>query len=136
MYDNRGGRVTYRCVNGNGYGCGYGYGYGYPYPPQRYAPAPAYAPPRYSAPPPRRSYESEGGWGATRQAPPGAYTGHAAPLSGVIETLRRRTPGRELDAAVDFVDGRPVYRVEWLTARGRRMDYLVDAESGAILSGR
>ena len=110
--------------------------YGYGYPPPRYAPAPAYEAPRYAAPPPRRPYETGAGWGQTREAPPGYYTGRPAPLSGVIESIRRRSPGRELDAAVTMIEGRPAYRVVWLTARGRRMDYLVDAETGAILSER
>lgn len=115
-------------------------GYGYRYPAPRYAPPPNLAPPRYAVPPPRRGYDAGSGWGQTREAPPGAvpraYPGHSAPLSGVIESLRRRSPGRELDAALDMADGRPVYRVLWLTERGRRMDFLVDAETGAILSGR
>ena len=115
--------------------------WGYGYPPARYGQPPSsYAPPRYAAPLPRRPYEPGGGWSQTREAPPGAYPGaypsRSAPLSGVIESLRRRSPGRELDAALDMVDGRPVYRVVWLTEHGRRMDYLVDAETGAILSGR
>jgi uncharacterized membrane protein YkoI len=59
-----------------------------------------------------------------------------ASLGFVIESIRRRSPGRQLDADVDFMDGRPVYRVRWLTVHGRRMDYLVDAETGVILSGR
>ncbi len=30
---------------------------------------------------------------------------------------------------------RPIYRVRWMTHNGRRMDYLIDAATGAILSG-
>jgi hypothetical protein len=111
-------------------------GYGYGEPPPRYVQPSPYAPPRYPAPPPRRTYENGSGWGRTREAPPGAYPGRSAPLSGVIASLRRRSPGRELDAAMDVMDGRPVYRVLWLTEHGRRMDYLVDAETGAIISER
>ena len=59
-----------------------------------------------------------------------------ASLGWVIETIRRRSPGRQLDADVGYIDGRPVYRVRWLTEHGRRMDYLVDAATGVILSGR
>ena len=33
------------------------------------------------------------------------------------------------------MDGRPVYRVFWLTVHGRRVDYLVDAQTGVILNG-
>jgi uncharacterized membrane protein YkoI len=59
-----------------------------------------------------------------------------ASLGWVIESIQHRSPGRQLDAYMDYVDGRPVYRVRWLTVHGRRMDYLVDAMTGAILSGR
>ena len=59
-----------------------------------------------------------------------------ASLGWVIESIRRRTPGRQLDAEVAMVGGRPVYHVLWITPQGRRMDYIVDAQSGAILSGR
>jgi len=53
----------------------------------------------------------------------------------VIERLQRRSPGRQLDAEINYMDGRPVYRVIWLTVRGRRIDYIVDATTGAILAG-
>ena len=33
-------------------------------------------------------------------------------------------------------DGRQVYRVMWLTRQGRRLDYVVDAETGRILGVR
>lgn len=117
--------------------------------PERYpAYPPSYAaPPRYASPPPRRPYEAPPGWRAAPRQPPGiegprqsgATEGgrpRMASLGWVIESIRRRSPGRQLDADVDFMDGRPVYRVRWLTVHGRRMDYLVDAESGVILSGR
>ncbi len=113
-----------------------GYGFGYGYPPPRIAPQPPYAPPRYPAPPPRRPNEPGGGWSQDREAAPGLYGGRAASLTEVIESIRRRSPGRELDAVVEMMDGRPTYRVLWITAHGRRMDYVVDAETGAILSGR
>ena len=29
----------------------------------------------------------------------------------------------------------PIYRVRWMTRDGRRVDYLIDAATGAILSG-
>ena len=57
------------------------------------------------------------------------------PLAQVLETINRRTPGRQLDAGIEAgPDGRPVYRVRWATMDGRRIDYLVDARSGAIIS--
>jgi uncharacterized membrane protein YkoI len=53
----------------------------------------------------------------------------------VIESIGRRSPGRVLDARVEDRGGRPVYRVLWLTTHGRRIAYIVDAETGAVLGG-
>ena len=55
-------------------------------------------------------------------------------LDGVISQMHRRFPGgRMLDAGVENYDGREVYRVRWATGDGRRVDYLVDAQTGAIV---
>jgi uncharacterized membrane protein YkoI len=59
--------------------------------------------------------------------------GRHVPLGRVIDTLRRRTPGRQLDAGLEVRDGRTVYRVRWAAQDGRRIDYLVDAETGAVV---
>ena len=59
--------------------------------------------------------------------------GRHVPLGQVLQTLRRRTPGRQLDAGLEQQGGRTVYRVRWAADDGRRIDYLVDAESGAIV---
>ena len=59
--------------------------------------------------------------------------GRHVPLGRVIEMLRRRTPGRQLDAGLEVRDGRTVYRVRWAANDGRRIDYLVDAETGAVV---
>jgi uncharacterized membrane protein YkoI len=56
------------------------------------------------------------------------------PLATIIEQLRRKTPGRQLDAGLEDQNGRQVYRVRWMTQDGRRIDYLIDAATGAILS--
>jgi len=112
-----------------------------------YGGAPRYAPPppvrNYESPPLRRPYDAPPGWRGAARAPPGMARGpegmdrpRMASLGWVIESIRRRSPGRQLDADIDYMDGRPVYRVRWLTERGRRMDYIVDAETGVILSGR
>jgi hypothetical protein len=66
----------------------------------------------------------------------GVRYGRMAPLGRVIETIRQRTPGRQLDAGIEYLGDRPVYRVRWVTVQGRRVDYLVDAATGAILAGR
>jgi len=62
--------------------------------------------------------------------------GQMAPLGFVIANLQRRAPGRQLDTAVEFEDGRPVYRVRWITNQGRRIDYVMDAASGRYLGER
>ena len=62
--------------------------------------------------------------------------GQMAPLSYVISNLQRRAPGRQLDTVVEFEDGRPVYRVRWLTVQGHRIDYVVDAATGRVLGER
>ena len=64
----------------------------------------------------------------------GVREGRLAPLSQILSEIRRRTPGRQLDAGLESERGRPVYRVRWAALDGRRIDYIVDAESGRILS--
>lgn len=59
--------------------------------------------------------------------------GRLIPLTQIIEQIRRREPGRLLNAGLEQGD-RPVYRVRWASDDGRRVDYLVDAESGQVLA--
>jgi uncharacterized membrane protein YkoI len=51
-----------------------------------------------------------------------------------MEGIGQRTPGRPLDAGIEDMGGRTVYRVRWITTHGRRIDYIVDAATGAVLS--
>jgi len=37
------------------------------------------------------------------------------PLGRVIEQVRFRTPGRQLDAGLEYQGERPIYRVRWMT---------------------
>jgi hypothetical protein len=74
------------------------------------------------------------GWGAQQDAVrAGVRQKLYVPLGQAIESIRRRGPGRELDAGLEQWQGRPAYRVRWAEPDGRRIDYMVDAESGAIL---
>jgi len=57
------------------------------------------------------------------------------PLAQVIARINARSPGRQLDAGLEYQGDRPIYRVRWMTNDGRRVDYLIDAATGAILSG-
>lgn len=69
------------------------------------------------------------------EARQGVREHHLMPLGRVIEQVRMRTPGRQLDAGLEYQGERPIYRVRWMTRDGRRIDYLIDAATGAILSG-
>jgi len=125
-----------------------GYGRGFPgYGGQRFAPrqqpfAPQSFPPAYAPAPGYGSYAPPyaPGGGAWRNQQEflrqGVRQGQLAPLGGVIQNIRRVTPGRQLDAGLEYMGPRLVYRVRWMTARGRRLDYFVDAATGAIISGR
>jgi hypothetical protein len=64
----------------------------------------------------------------------GVRQGRYVPLNRVIPSLQRRFPGRQLDAGLEQGwDGRPVYRVRWAATNGRRIDFIVDAQTGAVL---
>jgi uncharacterized membrane protein YkoI len=65
------------------------------------------------------------------QARDGVQSGQLIPLSRVIDMIGRRVPGRVLDAGLEGSN----YRVRWATADGRRIDFIVDARTGQILSG-
>jgi uncharacterized membrane protein YkoI len=65
------------------------------------------------------------------QARGGVQSGQLIPLSRVIDMIGRRVPGRVLDAGLEGSN----YRVRWAAADGRRIDFIVDARTGQILSG-
>jgi uncharacterized membrane protein YkoI len=61
--------------------------------------------------------------------------GRHLPLEKVIAIVRKRTPGRLLDTGLERdPEGHQVYRVRWAAASGRRIDFLVDAQTGAIVA--
>ena len=111
----------------------YGRGGGVSYPPQRFAPPGSYGP--Y---PSAGSAPAFGGQWRDQQEflRQGVRQGQLAPLGRVIGSIRQRTPGRQLDAGLEYQGPRLVYRVRWITEQGRRVDYIIDAETGAIVSGR
>jgi uncharacterized membrane protein YkoI len=70
------------------------------------------------------------------EAQRGVRQGRNLPLAQVIQMVQQRAPGRLLDAGLEQgPGGRSVYRVRWATEDGRRIDFIVDAQSGQILSG-
>jgi uncharacterized membrane protein YkoI len=85
---------------------------------------------------PQSSLDSLGaGWRADQQAEARDRVrgGDILPLPRVLGEVRRRAPGRLLDAGLEDQGGRPVYRIRWAAQDGRRIDFLVDARTGAIL---
>jgi len=93
------------------------------------------APPPQPPPQPPPGNDSLGAdWGAQQnQAREGVREGHYVPLGRVIREINSRDPGYQLDAGIEQQGGRAVYRVRWASSNGRRIDYIVDALSGAIL---
>ncbi|MDO8295099.1 MAG: PepSY domain-containing protein [Caulobacter sp.] len=86
-------------------------------------------------PRPSRGGNSLGDGWAPREddAREGVRGGRLVPLESVIRNIARSTPGRLLDAGLEDHGGRPIYRVRWQAANGQRIDFIVDARTGAII---
>ncbi|HEX6861042.1 MAG TPA: PepSY domain-containing protein [Caulobacteraceae bacterium] len=67
------------------------------------------------------------------EARAGVRQGRMVPLEAVVPRIARRTPGRMVDTGIENRRGQVIYRVRWQSADGRRIDYLVDAATGAII---
>lgn len=67
------------------------------------------------------------------EARQGVRQGRMLPLQSIVPRMARRAPGRMLDAGIENRGSQTVYRVRWQAADGRRIDYIVDAATGAIL---
>jgi uncharacterized membrane protein YkoI len=67
------------------------------------------------------------------EARAGVRQGRMLPLESILPRMARRAPGRMLDAGIENRGPQVVYRVRWQTVDGRRIDYIVDAATGAIL---
>lgn len=77
----------------------------------------------------RGTVRGGGGFDAGERAPQRMVS-----LEQVVGRIASRTPGRLLDAGTESRGDRIVYRVRWQANDGRRIDYIVDASTGAILS--
>jgi uncharacterized membrane protein YkoI len=62
-----------------------------------------------------------------------AEAGRQAPLSRVLAMIAQREPGRHLNTTMGEAGGRPAYFVQWQTANGRVVIFVVDAETGQII---
>ena len=60
--------------------------------------------------------------------------GRQIPLARVLAMIGQRTPGRHLNTTQGDAGGRPAYYVQWQLPSGQVVIFVVDAESGAILS--
>jgi uncharacterized membrane protein YkoI len=65
-----------------------------------------------------------------------AQTEPQKPLQAVIKSIRKRVPGRALDARVVDRDGRQAYQIKWIGQNGRVHDITADAKSGKIVKIR
>jgi uncharacterized membrane protein YkoI len=65
---------------------------------------------------------------------PAPASGRQVSLSSVIATIKARQPGRHLNTTMGEAGGRAAYIVQWQTPDGRVVIFIVDAESGQILS--
>ena len=61
-------------------------------------------------------------------------SGRQAPLSRVLAMIAQRTPGRHLNTTQGEMGGRPAYFVQWQMPDGRVIIFVVDAQSGQIIS--
>jgi hypothetical protein len=100
---------------------------GYPAGPE---PGPGYAePPRARAP--QEYYRGE-----QDEARNGVRSGAMMRMGDILRRLERSHGGKMLDANLgQGPNGQPVYRVIWASPDGRRVDYIIDARTGAILQG-
>jgi uncharacterized membrane protein YkoI len=77
------------------------------------------------------------GWGhsfSPAEARDAVKGGRAIPLSQVFDQLRGRHGGYQLSAElVSTGNGQSEYRIDWMTADGRKLRFVVDAQSGQIL---
>jgi uncharacterized membrane protein YkoI len=80
------------------------------------------------------------GWGDTfspNQARDAVRDGKTVPLSRIFQMLKREYGGYQLGAdLVSKQGGGAEYHVDWMTEDGRKMRFVVDAQSGAIISRR
>jgi hypothetical protein len=89
----------------------------------------------YPQPPARYGPGFGGDWRAEQDDVRRAVRdGRHVPLSQAIAAVRHHSPGHVLDAGMQTgPDGRTLYRLRWATNDGRRIDYLVDAATGAVV---
>ena len=61
-------------------------------------------------------------------------SGRSLPLGAIVNQVKRRQPGRLLDADLNDRGGQLVYWLRWMTPNGNVLNMVVDARSGRVLS--
>ena len=93
-------------------------------------------PPVYVGPPRGRAAPAPEPYREQDEARDGVRNGSIKSMGWVVGRLQRSHAGRMLDAQLEQGPaGRPVYRVVWAGADGRRSDFIIDAQTGAVLQG-
>ena len=83
------------------------------------------------------SASAQGQWGnsfSADQARDARDKGDVVPLRDIFKDLKRRYGGYQVDANLYNRDGRQVYVIDWMTGKGERVSFTVDAQSGRVLS--
>lgn len=62
--------------------------------------------------------------------------GDVKPLREIFRQLKRQHGGYQVDANLFNREGGQVYVIDWVTEKGRRMEFTVDAKTGRILSSK
>lgn len=60
--------------------------------------------------------------------------GDVVPLRDIFRKLKQRYGGYQLDANLFNQGGRQVYVIDWMTGKGERVRFTVEAKSGRVLS--
>ena len=80
------------------------------------------------------------GWAnqfSPREARSAREQGKTVALTQILEGLEREYGGYLLSAdLLDRGNGKSDYQIDWMTKDGRKMHFVVDAQSGAILDRR
>lgn len=76
------------------------------------------------------------GWGNSftpGEARDARRNGDVVPLRRIFSDLERRYGGYQIDAKLVSRGNGSEYRIDWMTSDGRRMRFVVDAQSGRII---
>lgn len=82
--------------------------------------------------PPAMAQDWKNSW-SPGQARDSVREGKTVPLSQIFQNLQRQYGGYQLGADLFDRGGNPQYRIDWMTGDGRKMRFIVDARTGAIL---